>query len=83
MKRPAYSLVFLDPPFKMFESETGAQEVYGRVEGILESGAVDPGGVVILRQPARFKGKCALRLIDKRVYGESAVLRFRAEQVGS
>jgi 16S rRNA (guanine(966)-N(2))-methyltransferase RsmD len=74
-----WSLVFLDPPFTMFAAEgegAGARAVNARVEEILGSPQLLPGGAVVLRLPAKCPWKGEARPREKKVYGESTVLFF-------
>lgn len=49
--RSTFGLVFLDPPFGIFDQEGPTREVVARVVEILRSRALRPGGSVILRCP--------------------------------
>jgi len=74
-----FALVFLDPPFKMFSVAKQTETIYLRVKEILESRALEAGGNVILRQPAKFHGRRHLLPTRERTYGESTVLYFCRE----
>ena len=73
---PGFALVFLDPPFRLFERPEDADKVFQRVRDILHSTALEPEGTVLLRLPSKFQGACPIRAEEKRTYGESIVLRF-------
>lgn len=71
-----FALVFLDPPFKMFSQTLQSEAIFQRVKEILESPALEAGGSVILRQPAKFDGRPSLLPARERAYGESTVLYY-------
>ncbi|MBI4604246.1 MAG: RsmD family RNA methyltransferase [Planctomycetes bacterium] len=73
---PGFGVVWLDPPFIMFDRPEAAERVFLRVQEILQSSALEPGGRVLLRHPTRFRGMRPLAAADERKYGESVVLTF-------
>jgi len=71
-----FGLVFLDPPFGLFEADGPAREIAARVEEILRSDALRRGGSVVLRCPSAGPVtaqafSCPVR--STRTYGESVV----------
>ena len=71
-----FALVFLDPPFKMFSLPKQTETIFRRIKEILESRALEAGGNVILRRPAKFHGRQECLPARERTYGESVVLYF-------
>lgn len=78
---PGFVLVFMDPPFKMLESEESAAAVFQRAREILQSGALAPEGWIVLRQPSGTSIESPLRPVSLRVYGESTVLWLTRKSV--
>jgi 16S rRNA (guanine966-N2)-methyltransferase len=76
-----FGLVFLDPPFKMFQDREGAGRVLERLEEILASPALEPHGMVVMRQPARYREPSHLPVRERRTYSESVVLFLSREPV--
>jgi 16S rRNA (guanine966-N2)-methyltransferase len=74
VKPPGFALVFLDPPFKMFLDRDQGRRVYQRLEELLSSPALEPGGMVVLRQPATSPARPPVSVLETRDYGESIVL---------
>lgn len=72
----AFALIFLDPPFTMFDRLEDAERVFGRVQEILQSAAVEQDAILLLRHPSKFQGDCPIPAEEKRTYGESVLLRF-------
>ena len=72
-----FGVVFLDPPFKMFDSLEGAGIVFDRVQQILLSPSMATDGVLILRHPSKFRGDCPLKADSRKIHGQSVVLLFR------
>jgi 16S rRNA (guanine966-N2)-methyltransferase len=81
--RAGMALVFLDPPFKIFREErtpggvrSDAPKVFDRVNEALSSPSVSPGGIVVLRIPSSWRGEPPVPPLERRDYGESAVLLY-------
>ena len=79
--RAGIGLVFLDPPFKMFREDRApggvpgdAPKVFERAREALSSPSVSPGGIVVLRIPSSWRGEPPVPPLERREYGESAVL---------
>jgi 16S rRNA G966 N2-methylase RsmD len=70
-----YRIIFVDPPFELLATPGGAAAVSRRVEELVDR-FLAAGGVLILRQPARGDCPIARPPIDRRLFGESAVLFF-------
>ena len=70
-----YDLVFLDPPFPMFQDPCGGAEILRRSELLLQD-HVTPGGSLILRHPAAIPVEPLRQPSDRREFGESIVLFF-------
>ena len=73
---PPFALVFLDPPFDMFDSPESTKRVFARVSEILAGQALEEGGTVVLRHPSEFRGDPPLPVTDRRRHGQSVVLMF-------
>jgi 16S rRNA (guanine966-N2)-methyltransferase len=71
-----FALVFLDPPFKMFELPAQAARIFGRAADLLGSEVVAPGGLVLLRIPSRYSGARGAPAESERDYGESIILKY-------
>ena len=71
-----FAVVFLDPPFKMFDDPAEADRVFSRVREVLASRTLLPEGRVVLRHPSRFRGDPPIPPRERRKYGESTVLVF-------
>jgi 16S rRNA (guanine966-N2)-methyltransferase len=71
-----FAVVFLDPPFKIFDDPAGAGRVFARAREILASRSILPEGRVVLRHPSRFRGDPPIPSSERRDYGESTVLFF-------
>jgi 16S rRNA (guanine(966)-N(2))-methyltransferase RsmD len=74
-----FGLVFLDPPFGLFQEDGPTQEFVARVEEIRRSDALRPEGTVVLRCPSggpltaqAFSGSVR----SPRTYGESVVFHL-------
>jgi 16S rRNA (guanine966-N2)-methyltransferase len=80
---PGFALVFLDPPFQMLQREESAAAVFARVREILQSSALMPEGMVVLRQPSGTSIECPLPPVSRRTYGESTVLWLTRESLAS
>lgn len=80
---PGFALAFLDPPFRMFDRERDADVIFQRVRAILESQALEQGGIVLLRHPSRFRGALPIEAAGRKAYGESVVLRFERGAPGA
>ena len=81
--RAGIGLVFLDPPFKMFREDRApagvpgdAPKVFERAREALSSPSVSPGGIVVLRIPSSWRGEPPVPPLERREYGESAVLIY-------
>jgi 16S rRNA (guanine(966)-N(2))-methyltransferase RsmD len=74
-----FALVFIDPPFKMFSQVKSTETIFRRVKEILGSRALEAGGTVILRQPAKFRGRRQCEPTRARTYGESVVLYYSGQ----
>jgi 16S rRNA G966 N2-methylase RsmD len=70
-----YRIIFVDPPFELLSTPEGAAAVSRRVEELMDQ-FLAPGGVLILRQPARGDCPVARPPADRRMFGESVVLFF-------
>jgi 16S rRNA (guanine966-N2)-methyltransferase len=70
---PGFALVFLDPPFSMFEEIDDAERVFRRAMEFLRSPALEQDGVVLLRVPSHFSACPAVRAAEEVAYGESKV----------
>ena len=75
-----YSLIFVDPPFKMFAAQETSARIFDRVREILDSEILTPGGWLLLRHPSTWTGKAPLSVKRRKVYGESTVLYFSSEE---
>lgn len=71
-----FAVVFMDPPFKMFDDPAEVERVFSRVREVLASRALLPEGRVVLRHPSRFHGDPPIPPRERREYGESTVLIF-------
>ena len=78
-----FGVVFLDPPFKMFDRSEDAEAVFDRVRRILESTSVTPESIVLLRHPSKFRGDCPIPVEARKVHGQSVVLSFRRAATSS
>ena len=71
---PGFNVVFMDPPFRMFDHADEAQSLCRRALELLESDAVEPDGLVLLRRPTRHRAELSLTAARTQRYGESVVL---------
>jgi len=74
----SFDLVFMDPPFAMFEDPDSVWAVLTRVEGLLDN-SVRPGGKFLLRHPPKYKVEPRRPPADKRTFGASTVLIFEKQ----
>ena len=69
-----YDLIFADPPFPVFKEEAGAERVFSMAERLLRPEPGREKRTMVLRLPSGYRQEPPLRVDDRRVYGESAVL---------
>jgi 16S rRNA (guanine966-N2)-methyltransferase len=71
----SYDLIFVDPPFLMFQDQESSWSVKIRVEGLLD-GLLNEGGRLLLRHPPKHHPEFARRPYDQRTFGASTVVFF-------
>lgn len=76
LERETYALIFVDPPFKQFDSSEETDQVFRRIADILQAGALSARGTLLLRHPSTWTGRPACEPARVRVYGESTVLYY-------
>ena len=76
LERETYALVFVDPPFKMFNSPKETAQLFRRLTELLEAGALTEGGRLLLRHPSSWGEPPPREPSAVRVYGESTVLYY-------
>ena len=75
-----YDLVFLDPPFPLYKDAEGAARVFDRVSDLRDAFA---DAYIVLRQPKWYRQAPPFEQFDKRTYGESSVLFFGSDDMGT
>ncbi|MGH7378322.1 MAG: RsmD family RNA methyltransferase, partial [Candidatus Methylomirabilales bacterium] len=71
-----FDLIFVDPPFALFEEERPRSAVIARVESLIE-GALAPAGTLVFRHPASRALEIGAPADDRRTFGGSVALFFR------
>ncbi len=77
-----YALIFMDPPFAVFDSGEATGKVLQRLKELVESHALEDGGTFCLRHPSRWRGDFPLEPLLTKKYGESTVRLFRSSRPG-
>ncbi len=73
----SYALIFMDPPFAVFDSEEATEKILMRMKELVESHTLEHGGILCLRHPSRWQGDFPLEPAVTKKYGESTVRLFR------
>lgn len=73
-----FGLVFLDPPFSMFDDPSASERVRTRLEEILRSQLASEGSTIVLRIPSSYDGPFPDASEDRRTYGRSTVVLLRS-----
>jgi 16S rRNA (guanine966-N2)-methyltransferase len=71
-----YDLVFVDPPFALFASPSGAEKVFTRLRELLGAKSLAESAVVVLRLPSSWRGEPPLEPFDSRKYRQSRILLY-------
>lgn len=68
-------LVFIDPPYGIYDSERSTRRLDGLLCALADSRTIHPEGLAMLRHPARLDPPpVPLAVVDRRRYGSNAVL---------
>src|SRR5438093_1591004 len=70
-----YDLIFIDPPYAMFEGPETTWAVITRVDALVEN-ALRPGGSLLLRHPPKYRLAPKRKPADLRTFGNTTVLFF-------
>lgn len=70
----AFGLIFLDPPFPLFQTMEDAERVVSRVTDLLRGAETTAASTVILRYPSEYTEPLPFHGLSPRVYGDSTVV---------
>jgi len=73
---PPFDVVFMDPPFRLFKTESEITRLKERLEAILHGPLLNVEGILVLRLPKRLDEVLCTSAAKTRVYGRSAVAFF-------
>jgi len=79
-KTGAFEIVFIDPPFRFFESAEGTGEFRQKFVALMRSNFLDEQALVILRVPRRALETLELSPNKSKVYGRSVVAFFSKDE---
>jgi 16S rRNA (guanine(966)-N(2))-methyltransferase RsmD len=68
-----FDLIFVDPPFALFDGQDGGARVAERVRQLNDSGILAVDGTIVVRSPCHRAFDPGLRVLRERTYGRSRV----------
>jgi 16S rRNA (guanine966-N2)-methyltransferase len=75
-----FSVVFLDPPFRMFDRAADVERLFQRARELLESPVLTPGAILLLRHPSKVAISYPFPPGASRRYGESQVIWYEKQR---